>query len=89
MAERGECSSDLASVQLTEADVPGAALSDPLESYTVPELRWWLLCRGIKHLGRGKSLSLSPGEVKRGRKGQNVCFVRNMNYYLQNTAIQI
>ena len=48
MAERGESSSDLARVQLTEADIPGAALSDPLERHTVPELRWWLLCRGIQ-----------------------------------------
>ena len=36
------------SVQLTEADIPGAALKEPLEQHTVPELVWWLLCRGIR-----------------------------------------
>ena len=32
---------------LTEADIPGASLNEPFMSYTMPELRWWLLCRGI------------------------------------------
>ena len=86
MAERGECSSDLASVQLTEADVPGAALSDPLESYTVPELRWWLLCRGIE-TPRLWSVYLQVRSREGGK--DTMSFVRNMNYYLQNTAIQI
>ena len=35
-------------VNLTESDIPGALLSEPLASHTMPELRWWLLCRGIK-----------------------------------------
>ena len=35
-------------VELTENDIPGAALAEPLESHTVPALKWWLLCRGIK-----------------------------------------
>ena len=35
-------------VELSEDDIPGARLSDPLESHNVQELRWWLLCRGIK-----------------------------------------
>lgn len=35
-------------VELTEDDIPGAALAEPLESHTVPSLKWWLLCRGIK-----------------------------------------
>ena len=35
-------------VELTENDIPGAALAEPLESHTVPSLKWWLLCRGIK-----------------------------------------
>ena len=34
-------------VVLTPADIPGADLSEPLESHTMPALRWWLLCRGI------------------------------------------
>ena len=35
-------------VELTAKDIPGADLSEPLESHTVPSLRWWLLCCGIK-----------------------------------------
>lgn len=35
-------------VTLTEEYIPGAMLdSKRLETYTAPELRWWLLCRGI------------------------------------------
>ena len=34
-------------VELTSEDIPGARLSEPLESHIVPSLRWWLLCRGI------------------------------------------
>ena len=34
--------------ELTEDDIPGTALADPLESHTVPALKWWLLCHGIK-----------------------------------------
>ena len=32
---------------LTEDDIPGAKLKGPLESHTMSELRWWLLCHGI------------------------------------------
>ena len=39
---------DLPPVQLTEKDIPGAALEEPLEGHTVPALRWWLLCHGIQ-----------------------------------------
>ena len=46
MAEPRPSSSEV--VTLTEADIPGAVLNDPLECHTVPELRWWLMCRGIK-----------------------------------------
>ena len=35
-------------VTLAESDVPGALLSEPMASHTMPELKWWLLCRGIK-----------------------------------------
>ena len=33
--------------ELTEKDIPGAILNEPLGNATVPELKWWLLCRGI------------------------------------------
>ena len=34
--------------ELTKKDIPGAILNQPLENATVPELKWWLLCRGIQ-----------------------------------------
>ena len=34
-------------LKLTEEDIPGAKLEEPMERYTIPELKWWLLCRGI------------------------------------------
>ena len=33
-------------VELTEADIPGAILDEPLERHTMSALRWWLLCHG-------------------------------------------
>ena len=38
----------LPEVVLTPTDVPDADLSEAYEIHTVPGLRWWLLCRGIK-----------------------------------------
>ena len=35
-------------LELTEDNVPGAKLEEPLESATVPALRRWLLCHGIQ-----------------------------------------
>ena len=35
-------------VELTEEDIPGAALKEPFDSHNVTALRWWLQCRGIK-----------------------------------------
>ena len=52
MAMSDESSSSLnaalVTIELDESDIPAAVLSTPLESHTVPELKWWLLCRGIK-----------------------------------------
>lgn len=42
-----DTSSDLVSVELTEADIPGASLEEPLDNQNVAALRWWLLCHGI------------------------------------------
>ena len=41
-----ECAST--SLELTEEDIPGAVLNEPLESATVHALKWWLLCRDIR-----------------------------------------
>ena len=35
-------------VELTEADIPGASLDEPLEAQNVAALKWWLFCHGIK-----------------------------------------
>ena len=35
-------------LELTEDDVQGAKLEEPLESVTVTALRIWLLCHGIQ-----------------------------------------
>ena len=49
MADQLTKSSDEeASVQLTESDIPGAFLNEPVASHTIPQLTWWLLCRGIR-----------------------------------------
>ena len=34
-------------LRLVEEDIPGASLTELFESYTITELCWWLLCRGI------------------------------------------
>ena len=41
-------SSTTVTVELTEQDIPGAVLHEPLESSTVTALRWWLLCHGVE-----------------------------------------
>jgi hypothetical protein len=35
-------------IELTDADIPGAHLEEPLDSHNVAALRWWLVCRGMK-----------------------------------------
>ncbi len=35
-------------VELTEKNIPGAFLCEPLEIYTIPTLKWYLLCHSIK-----------------------------------------
>ena len=35
--------------QLTEVDVPGAPLVEPMDKHSIPALKWWLLlCYNIK-----------------------------------------
>ena len=40
------CSSSAIAVELEESDIDGATLEEPLETHTVPKLRWWLVCHG-------------------------------------------
>ena len=47
-------------VILTEDDIPGALIKEAFEMYTMHELRWWLLCRGIT-----VATSLKKGEIIR------------------------
>ena len=35
-------------VQLTEVDVPGTLLEEPMDKHSIPALKRWLLCRGIE-----------------------------------------
>ena len=35
-------------VTLTEADIPGALLNEPLEAHNVAALKWWLFCHDLK-----------------------------------------
>ena len=35
-------------IELIEDDIPGAKLSEPLDTHTTHALRWWLHCRGLK-----------------------------------------
>ena len=48
MTECGITSSSLAAVQLMKSDIPGVFRSEPFASHTIPQLMWWLLCRGIR-----------------------------------------
>ena len=41
-------------VNLTEEDIPGAKLDQPLEKYAIPELKWWLLCSLARHTPQSK-----------------------------------
>ena len=44
--------------ELTEEDIPGAVLNEPLESSTVQALKWWLQCQGIQPLSSWKKSQL-------------------------------
>ena len=35
-------------VELIDDDIPGAKLTGAVDGYTMSELKWWLLCRGVK-----------------------------------------
>ena len=43
-------------VSLTEYDVPGASLAEPMEKQGVPALKRWLLCRGVEVASRSSCL---------------------------------
>ena len=50
--------------ELTEEDIPGAVLCEPLEAATVHSLKWWLLCRGIQCPSSWKKAQLIDWYVK-------------------------
>ena len=35
-------------IELTQDDIPGAKLMGAMDGYMMTELKWWLLCRGVK-----------------------------------------
>ena len=51
-------------VTLLDEDVEGATLEEPLDTKTVPQLRWWLLCHGIKAPKSEKKPALLERYVK-------------------------
>ena len=48
-------------VSLEEEDIEGATLDEPLETRTIPQLRWCLLCHGIEPVASEKK----PRLIKR------------------------
>lgn len=52
---------ELSLVQLTERNIPGAALEEPLEGHTVPDCDGGSSAMVFRHLTRGKSQSTSKG----------------------------
>lgn len=50
--------SEPSSVEVAGADVPGAALDEPLDRHNVAALRWWLQCHGIKPVPSWKKQQL-------------------------------
>ena len=48
MAEAGPGPSLAVAVHLTEDDVRGASLVEPMEKQSIPALKRWLLCRGVE-----------------------------------------
>ena len=66
-------------VELSEADIPGASLEEPLEAHNVAALKWWLLCRGIKLQSSSRKkqlvarLVLSPVKSLISRKAVQRC----------------
>ena len=60
MAAVPDCVPKTSAVVLTleEEDVDGAAVEEPLDTRTIPQLRWWLLCHGIEAPSSDKKATL-------------------------------
>ena len=60
MAALPDCVPKTSAVVLTleEEDVDGAAVEEPLDTRTIPQLRWWLLCHGIEAPSSDKKATL-------------------------------
>ena len=43
---------------LEKGDVDGAVIEEPLDTRTIPQLRWWLLCHGIESPSSDKKATL-------------------------------
>ena len=53
------CVPTTSAVVLTlEEDVDGAAIEEPLDARTIPQLQWWLLCHGIEAPSSDKKATL-------------------------------
>ena len=52
-------------VVLTEDDIPGAKLVEPLETHTIRELSWWIECRGHRPPPTSASKTVYCREVRK------------------------
>jgi len=51
-------------LQLSEDDVPGATLAEPIEKQSVPALKRGLLCRGVEMPNSARKIQLIKRSVK-------------------------
>ena len=56
------------SVELTEADIPGATLEEPLDVHNIAALRWWLQCHEIKPVPLWKKQQLMSRSGPLGKR---------------------
>ncbi len=56
--QEGNAGSNCAVIVSLEEDIEGATLDEPLETKTIPQLRWWLLCHGSEPPASEKKPSL-------------------------------
>ena len=54
-------------LELTQSDIPGAYLEEPLDKHGNEALRWWLLCRGISVAASTRKPQLIARFVERVR----------------------
>ena len=69
-----QAASQATAVELTEFDIPGACLDAPMDRHTMSQLKWWLLCHGIKAPSSWKKQQLVARWINRISKGVQKLF---------------